>query len=195
MMIRTLGLVTVAVVAIASSPARAATEAYAIDPVHSYVGFKVRHLMVSDVKGSFGTFSGTITVDPANLEASSVEVTIDAASISTKNDRRDSDLKSANFFDVEKFPTITFKSKKVMKQGEQWIAVGDFTMHGVTKEIQLPFTLSGPVAMGENSVIGVSSGTKLNRFDYGIKWDKKLDAGGMVVGETVTIELEIEARK
>ncbi len=176
-------------------PVAHAQNAYTIDPVHSSIGFKVKHMMVSDVKGEFAGYTGAITLDPQNLEASSVEVTIDATTISTRNEKRDGHLKSADFVDVEKFPTITFKSKKITKKGEQWVAVGDLTMHGVTKEIELPFTLSGPVSAGPASIIGVSAATELNRQDFGVSWNKTLDSGGVVVSDKVRIEIEVEAKK
>jgi polyisoprenoid-binding protein YceI len=192
---RKIALAATAAVVLASPAARAQTEAYTIDPVHSSVSFKIRHMMVTDVKGTFDKISGTIHLDAKNVAASSVEVSIETASVNTRNERRDGDLRSANFFEAEKHPTITFKSKKITKQGEQWVAIGDLTMRGVTKEIQLPFTLSGPVAAGESSLIGVSAETKINRQDFGVSWNKTLDAGGLVVGDTVVIELEVEARK
>ena len=184
-----------ALAALAVAPAAYAQDVYTIDPVHSSVEFKVKHMMVSDVKGEFKTFSGTITLDPANIEKSSVEVTIESASVSTNNEKRDGHLKSADFFDVEKFPTLTFKSKKVAKKGDGYVATGDLTIRGVTKEIELPFTLSGPVSAGPASIIGVSAATQLNRQDFGVSWNKTLDAGGVVVSDNVRIELEVEAKK
>ena len=184
-----------ALAATAVAPVAYAEDVYTIDPVHSSVEYKVKHMMVSDVKGSFETFSGTITFDPANIEKSSVEVTIESASVSTNNERRDGHLKSPDFFDVEKFPTITFKSKKITKKGDGFVALGDLTMHGVTKEIELPFTLTGPVNAGPASIIGVSAATEINRQDFGVSWNKTLDAGGVVVSDKVRIELEVEAKK
>lgn len=185
-----LALATLAIV-----PAAHAQDVYTIDPVHSSVGFKVKHMMVSDVRGSFASFSGAVNLDPKSIEASSVEVTIETASISTHNEKRDGHLKSPDFFDAEKFPTITFKSKKITKKGDGWVAVGDLTMRGVTKEIELPFTLSGPVSAGPASIIGVSAAMELNRQDFGISWNKTLDAGGVVVSDKVKIEIELEAKK
>lgn len=185
-----LALATLALV-----PAAHAQDAYTIDAVHSSVGFKVKHMMVSDVKGSFAAFSGAINLDPKSIDASSVEVTIETASVSTHNEKRDGHLKSPDFFDAEKFPTITFKSKKITKKGDAWVAVGDLTMRGVTKEIELPFTLSGPVSASNASIIGVSAAMELNRQDFGVSWNKTLDAGGVVVGDKVKIEIELEAKK
>jgi len=197
---RNMNVMKMAVVAgaaavLAAPTAHAQAEAYTIDPVHSTIEFKIRHLMVSDVKGTFDRFTGVIQLDAGNIEASSVEVTIETASINTRNERRDGDLRSANFFEAEKYPTITFKSKKVAKHGDAWVAVGDLTMHGVTREIELPFTLTGPVAMGENSLIGVSSSAELNRKDFGINWNQTLDSGGVAASDVVRFELDIRARK
>jgi polyisoprenoid-binding protein YceI len=182
-------------VGLVAAPIARAQDVYTIDPVHSEVGFKVTHMMVANVKGSFEAFSGAIKLDPNSPENSSVEVTIETPSITTGNEKRDGHLQSADFFDVEKFPTMTFKSKKVSKQGDQWIAVGDLTIRGVTKEIQLPFTLSGPVNAGNASVLGVSASTEINRTDFGVSWNKTLDAGGVVVGDKVKVEIEVEAKK
>ena len=184
-----------ALAVLASASVAHAQDSYTIDPVHTSIAFKVKHMMVSDVKGQFERFTGTIVLDPKNIEASSVDVTIETPSVSTNNEKRDGHLKSPDFFDVEKYPTITFKSKKVMKKGEQWVAVGDFTMRGVTKEIELPFTVTGPVTAGTASIIGVSAATEINRQDYGVSWNKSLDAGGVVVSDKVRIELEVEAKK
>jgi polyisoprenoid-binding protein YceI len=172
-----------------------AQDVYTADPVHTSIAFHVKHLMVSDVRGEFKTYTATITLDPKNVENSSVEVTIDAPSISTNNEKRDGHLKSPDFFDVEKYPTITFKSKKIVKKGDGWVAVGDLTMRGVTKEIELPFTLTGPVNLGPASVIGVSAATEINRQDFGVSWNKSLDNGGVVVSDKVRIEIEVEAKK
>ncbi|MCI0452520.1 MAG: YceI family protein [Candidatus Latescibacteria bacterium] len=184
-----------ALAAAACAPAAHAQDAYTIDPVHSSIGFKVKHMMVSDVKGAFDSSSGTINFDPKNIENSSVEVTIDATSISTRNEKRDGHLKSPDFFDVEKHPTITFKSKKIAKKGDGYVATGDLTIRGVTKEVELPFTLNGPVSAGNASIIGISAATEINRQDFGVSWNKTLDAGGVVVSDKVRIELEVEAKK
>lgn len=184
-----------ALAVLASTTAAHAQDSYTIDPVHTSIAFKVKHMMVSDVRGEFERFTGTIVLDPKNIEASSVDVTIETPSISTNNEKRDGHLKSPDFFDAEKYPTITFKSKKVMKKGEQYVAIGDLTMRGVTKEIELPFTLNGPVSAGTASIIGISAAAEINRQDYGVSWNKSLDAGGVVVSDKVRIELEVEAKK
>ncbi len=172
-----------------------AQDVYTADPAHTSIGFQVKHLMVSNVSGGFKTYTASISLDPKNIENSTVDVTIDATSISTNNEKRDGHLKSPDFFDVEKYPTITFKSKKIVKKGDGWVAVGDLTMRGVTKEIELPFTLTGPVNLGPASVIGVSAATEINRQDFGVSWNKSLDNGGVVVSDKVRIEIEVEAKK
>ncbi|HEU4363865.1 MAG TPA: YceI family protein [Candidatus Krumholzibacteria bacterium] len=185
-----------ALAALIAVPAAHAEDVYTLDPAHTSVGFKVRHMMVTNVKGSFGTVSGTVKFDPEKVENSSVEVTIDAASIDTNHEKRDAHLKSADFLDVATHPSITFKSKKVAKKGDQWIATGDLTIRGVTREVDLPFTLSGPAAdPWGNQVIGVDGALKINRTDFGASWNKALETGGMLVDETVHIEIGAEATK
>ena len=161
---------------------------YKIDPVHSTLGFSVRHLGISTVPGKFTDFAGVISYDEKDPAKSSVKVTIKTASIDTGNGTRDKDLRSDNFFDAAKYPEITFQSTEVKKSGDDWIAVGSFTMKGVSKTIELPFTLSGPVKDPWGSQrIGVESSTKLKRSEYGITADKGL------VGEDIKISLTVEA--
>ena len=171
-----------------------AADTYKIDPVHSSVGFSVRHMVISNVKGKFQEFGGTILLENNKLiEATG---TIQTKSVDTGVAQRDQDLRSANFFDVEKLPTITFKSKRVEKKGEEFVLVGDFTMHGVTKELSLPVKLSGPVKdPWGNSRIGLETRTKLSRKEYGMTYNKALEAGGLVVGDEVEIEINAEAVK
>jgi polyisoprenoid-binding protein YceI len=184
-----------ALVALAAAPV-SAQDIYQLDPAHTSVTFKVRHMMVTNVKGSFGNVSGTIALDPKTIENSSVEVTIEAASIDTNNEKRDTHLKSADFLDVATYPALTFKSRKVSKKGDQWIATGDLTIRGVTKEVELPFTLSGPATnpWGQQ-VIGIDTAFSINRTDFGASWNKALEAGGVLVDETVNIEIGAEAQK
>jgi polyisoprenoid-binding protein YceI len=186
----------VALAALVGAPAAQAQHTYSLDPAHTSVAFKVRHMMVTNVKGSFGKVAGTITLDPKKIENSSVEVTIVAASIDTNNEKRDDHLKSADFLDVETYPELTFKSTKIVKKGEQWVAVGDLTIRGVTKEVEMPFTLSGPATnpWGQQ-VIGVDAAFKINRTDFGANWNKTLEAGGVLVDETVYIEIGAEGQK
>jgi polyisoprenoid-binding protein YceI len=169
-----------------------------LDPVHSSIAFSIRHMMISSVRGQFRTFSGTATGDPSKPADATIEATIDAASIDTGNEKRDTDLKSPNFFDVEKFPKITFKSKKIESAGPGKAKVtGDLTMHGVTKEVVLD--VEGPTApikdpMG-NTKAGAHATTKINRKDFGITWNKAMDGGGIMVGDDVDVTIDVEAAK
>jgi len=171
-----------------------AADEYKIDPVHSSVRFTVKHMMVSTVPGRFGDFTGTIVYDDKDLSKSSVNVTIKSASISTDNSQRDTHLKSADFLDVEKFPEITFLSKSVAKKGDGFVAHGTLTIRGVAKDVDLPFTLSGPVNAGRGKMVGADASLTINRMDYGVSWSKALDGGGVVVSNDVKIELNVEAR-
>lgn len=177
-----------------ASTAAAATTTYNIDNTHSSVGFKIRHL-VSKSAGRFSTFSGTIVADRADLTRSSIELTIDANSIDTDNENRNGHLKSADFFDVEKFPSIVFKSTKIEKtDGDAYAVTGDFTMHGVTKSISVPVKVLG-VTEGPGSMAGFEANFTINRKDYGIEWNKALDAGGFVLGDEVEVSITIESRE
>jgi polyisoprenoid-binding protein YceI len=169
-----------------------AADTYKIDPVHSNINFTVKHMMVSNVTGQFDKYDGVVMYDPKDLANSKVDVTIQADSINTRNDKRDGHLKSPDFFDTAKFPTITFVSKKITPTE----IVGDLTMKGVTKEVTIPATVTGPVkgAMG-GDVIGVNGTFTLNRQDYGISYNKTLDQGGLALSNDVTITIGIEADK
>jgi len=183
-----------------TASAQAAVETYALDPSHTVVGFSIRHFF-SQVPGSFKEFSGTMKLDTANLDASSVDATIQATSIYTNNDRRDNHLRSSDFFEVDKYPTITFKSTKVTKAGDNKLQVaGDLTMKGVTKPVVLDveFLGAGSVtvegrAAGQRA--GFSATTKINRKDFNILWNKNLDQGGTMLGDDVTINIGVEAIK
>ncbi len=173
-----------------------AEDTYKIDPVHSSITFKVRHFF-SYVSGSFKKFEGTINVDPDHPEKSSVTATIDATSIDTRNDKRDEDLRSADFFDVAKFPTITFKSKSVKQTGaDSGDILGDLTMHGVTKEITLHVKFLGKgKGMGNKPISGWQvTPEPIKRSEYGLTWSKMVE-GTAAVGEEVTISIDIEAGK
>jgi len=169
---------------------------YKIDAVHSEVGFKVRHL-VSRTSGRFTKFNGTIQVDEKSIENSNVLVTIEVASISTDNANRDAHLRSADFFDAEKFPTITFKSTSVKEVSKGQLQItGDFTMRGVTKRITLPITsLGGMASPFKDYRAGFEGSLKINRQDFGVKWNKTLDTGGAMLSDDVDISLAIEAVK
>ncbi len=173
-----------------------AADSYSIDEAHSSFGFTVKHLMVSTVRGEFTDYSGTIQFDPQNLADSKIDVTIQAASIDTRVANRDSHLRSVDFFEVEKFPTITFQSTKISEAGGKYEMVGDLTIHGVTKTVTIPASISGPVTspMGDQ-VIGLSAEFILNRQDYGVKWNKAMDNGGVVVDDMVNVIVNIEAHK
>jgi len=176
-------------------PARA-DDTYKIDPVHSAISFKVRHFF-SYVNGSFTKFEGAINVDSDHPEKSSVTATIDAASVDTKNDKRDADLRSDDFFDVAKFPTITFKSKSVKQTGaDSGDILGGLTMHGVTKEITLHVKFLGKgKGMGGKAISGWQVTTDpIKRSDYGLTWSKAVE-GTAVVGGEVTISIDVEADK
>jgi len=173
-----------------------ADDTYKLDPVHSSINFKVRHFF-SFVNGGFKKFEGTIKVDPDHPEKSSVTATIDAASITTQNDKRDEDLRGADFFDVAKYPTITFKSKSVKQTGaDSGDIVGDLTMHGVTKEITLhaKFLGKGTGLQGKPISGWQVTPEPIKRSDYGLTWSKAVE-GTAVVGEEVTVSIDIEADK
>lgn len=166
-----------------------------IDPVHSVAEFKVKHMMISNVKGQFTALSGVLTLDEANVEGSRIEATIDATSINTREPQRDAHLKSADFFDVDKFPTLTFQSTRVKSTGDGELAAGgDLTIHGVTRPVV--FQVEGPTAPAKdpwgNTRIGLSATTKINRKDFGLTWNSALETGGILVGDEVTITLDVQ---
>ena len=169
---------------------------WTVDPTHAEVGFVARHLMVAKVRGRFTEVSGTVEVGET-LAETSVRAVASAASVSTNQADRDGHLRSADFFDVEKFPTMSFKSTKVEKRGEGYVATGQLTIKGVSKEIALPFTVSGPITDPWGSVrYGLEfEKVKINRKDFGLTWNNVMETGGLVVGEEVTIELEVELVK
>lgn len=173
----------------------AAQGTYGIDTAHSSVNFKIRHL-VSKVSGGFNDFDGTIVADFENLDASSVEFTIQASSIDTKNEKRDGHLRSADFFDVEKYPEISFKSSKITKADSDSFAVaGTLTMHGVSKEITLMVDFLGEMEAMGGIRAGYELTTTLNRKDYGVSWNRALDAGGFVLGDEVEVYIALEVIK
>lgn len=170
------------------------TGVWVIDPVHSTIGFAVRHLMVSKVRGRFGTFAAAITV--ASDGTPSVTAEIDVTSVSTGNEQRDSHIKAADFFDVETFPTATFTSTGVRTDGDEYVVDGDFTLKGVTKPVSLKLVFNGVnPGMGHGEVAGFEASVVLNRKDFGIDVDLPLETGGSVVGDKVTVSLDIEAVK
>ncbi|WP_224981344.1 YceI family protein [Geomonas agri] len=191
-------IATIAAVAALALPVLASASTWNIDPDHSYVGFKVRHLMVSNVKGNFEKHKGTVEINDKDITKSKVSVTIDTASVNTNVAKRDEHLRSADFFDVAKYPTMTFTSKKVAKAGKDKLKVtGDLTLHGVTKEVVL--NVEGPAKESKdpwgNLRSGVTASTKINRKDFGLVYNAMLETGGVAVGEDVDINLEIEMIK
>jgi polyisoprenoid-binding protein YceI len=174
---------------------RATTTTWNLDPVHSVAEFKVKHMMISNVKGQFTGISGVLTFDETKLENSRVEATIDASSINTREAQRDAHLKSADFFDVENYPALSFRSRTVKRTGDDELAVtGDLTIHGVTREVV--FKVEGPTAAGKdpwgNTRVGLSAVTKINRKDFGLTWNAALETGGILVGDEVTITLDVQ---
>jgi polyisoprenoid-binding protein YceI len=166
-----------------------------LDPVHSVAEFKVKHMMISNVKGQFTGISGALAFDESDISKSRVEVTIDAGTVNTREEQRDAHLKSADFFDVENFPTLTFRSTHVQQTGDDELAVtGDLAIHGVTREVV--FKVEGPTAPAKdpwgNTRVGLSATTKINRKDFGLTWNAALETGGILVGEDVTITLEAQ---
>lgn len=170
-----------------------ASDKYMLDKAHTKIGFTVRHMMLSNVDGEFTDYDGEILFDEADPTKSKVNVTINVASINTGNEKRDKHLKSPDFFNAKEFPTITFKSKEVKKTADGFVAIGDLTIHGVTKEVSFPFTLAGPLNVMGHKRFGASAELTINRQDFGVKWNKNLDNGGLVVSDDVKIRLEVEA--
>jgi len=188
-----LRLATLLVVAIVAALPAAAQE-YRIDPSHSSANFIVRHMLVSNVNGRFAKMSGNLYYDEKAPEKSWVKAVIDASSVNTDNADRDKHLRSADFFEVEKHPQITFESKRVEKRGDDFAAFGTLTMKGVAREIELPFEFLGKVKDPRGRIrAGFEATTVLNRKDYGINWSRMMDTGGAVVSDNVKISLQIEA--
>lgn len=173
-----------------------ATGAWAIDPSHSEVGFAVRHLGISKTRGRFGTFSGTLVVDAEHPANSSVEVTIDASSIDTKDAGRDEHLRSDDFFGVEAHPAITFRSTAVRGEGTRWEVEGDLTIKGTTQPVVLETELVGLERdPWGNERVGFAATTEINREAFGLTWNAALETGGVLVGKNVKINIEVEAVK
>ena len=189
----TVRLLTLAASLVFAGSALAATETLNIDANHSRVGFSIRHFF-TPVKGEFKTVSGTIALDQANLNASSVNVDIDAASINTNNDKRDNHLRSSDFFDVEKNPKITFVSKSIAVKDGKGTMTGDLTMHGITKPVTLDVEVGGIGKQGPGTIAGFTASGKLDRKDFGILWNRTLDQGGTMLGDDVTLEISVEAK-
>jgi polyisoprenoid-binding protein YceI len=180
------------------APVFAHAATWEIDPAHSSVSFSVRHMMISTVRGQFRSFSAKATGDPTAPASATIEATIDAKTIDTGNEKRDGHLKSPDFFDVEKFPTVTFKSKKIESAAAGKAKVtGDLTMHGVTKQVVLDVeypaaTIKDPMG---NTKAGAHATTRIDRKDFGIVWNKAMDGGGIMVGDDVDVTIDVEAVK
>ncbi len=186
-----IGLTAAAVLALSHATA---ADNYKIDPAHSSVGFSVRHMGVSNVKGHFDEFAGSLVLDNGSIQEANA--TIQVKSVNTGIEKRDNHLRTADFFEAAKYPEITFKAKKVEMSGDQTILIGDFTMRGVTKELRLPVTLSGPVKDPQgNTRIGLEAKATVNRKDYGMKFNAVMETGGLMVGDEVTLEINAEAVK
>lgn len=171
------------------------TTTWKIDPAHSSAEFKVKHLMISNVKGKFSGLDGVLTLDSAGHTLSAVEASIPVATVSTGDDQRDAHLKSADFFDAEKFPAFNFKSTAVRKVAEGELSVtGDLTIHGVTRPVT--FAVEGPSEPAKdpwgNVRVGLSATAKISRKDFGLTWNAALETGGVMVGDEVTITLDVE---
>lgn len=169
---------------------------YTIDSVHSQVHFTVPHLMMFKVRGNFDNFNGSVEVDTANQTLTKTSATVDAASIDTDNEKRDKHLRSADFFDVAKYPEMTFVSKKISGSGDAITVTGDLTIRGVTREVVLTGAYLGQTKDPQgNSRTGFEASGKIDRRDFGLTWNKALEAGGVVVGDEVEIGLEVAAVK
>jgi polyisoprenoid-binding protein YceI len=171
------------------------TTTWNLDPVHSVAEFKVRHMMISNVKGQFTGISGVLHFDEADIANSRVEATIAASSINTRDPQRDAHLKSADFFDVEKFPALSFVSTRVQPAGDGELKVeGDLTIHGVTRKVT--FQVEGPTPAAKdpwgNTRLGLSATAKINRKDFGLTWNAALETGGILVGDEVTLTLDVQ---
>jgi polyisoprenoid-binding protein YceI len=167
---------------------------YRIDVAHSIIGFSIQHNEINLVTGRFKDFAGTIHYDDKDVTRSSVEFSAKVESIDTGVEARNKHLRTADFFEVEKYPELTFKSTRVERKGKGYVLNGDLTIKGVTKQVALPFTIAGAIKDGRgNTRIGIAAQTKINRFDYGITWGHALPGGGFDVAHDVTIDLHLEA--
>jgi polyisoprenoid-binding protein YceI len=169
--------------------------AWEIDPAHSEAQFAVKHMMFTTVRGNFNVLSGHLHIDEQHPENSWIDAQVDASSVDTRSDYRDGHLRSADFFDVEKYPTINFKSNKVEHlKGDEYNVLGDLTMHGVTKPVQFKAEYAGKGKSPYGKVVaGLSAKTKINRKDFGLNWNQALESGGVLVSEDVTIEIDLQA--
>lgn len=172
-------------------------EEYKIDSSHSKAAFTVKHLMVSNVRGEFSKVTGTIVYDEKNPTAIRIDATIDATTVNTSEPKRDEHLRSADFFDVAKYPTMTFKSKSARKTANGLAVTGDFTLHGVTRQIVLNVDNSGPEVKDPWGLLrrGATATVTINRADYGLTWNKAVETGGVVVSDEVKITIDVEGTR
>ncbi|HEY2523574.1 MAG TPA: YceI family protein [Candidatus Binataceae bacterium] len=188
----------IALALVSAAPLAAAADTWQIDPGHTTVGFTVQHMTISSVRGQFDKVAGTITANGNDPASAVIEATIDTASIDTRSSDRDADLKSPNFLDVAKYPTMTFRSKKIEPAGPgKYNVVGDLTLHGVTREVTLAVDAAGAPIKDPwgNTRAGASATTTISRKDFGLTWNKMIEAGGAVVGDKVSVEIDVEAVK
>jgi len=177
-----------------SLPAAAST--WEGDPAHTTSTFSVRHMMVTNVRGEFGKTTATVHQDDQDITKSTVEVTVDTTTIDTRQEKRDAHLKSPDFFDVAKYPTMTFKSTKITKgEGSKLKVEGNLTLHGVTKPVVFDVDVTPEVTNRGQTHKGVTASTKINRKDYGLNWNQTLEAGGVLVGDEVSIQVDMELKK
>jgi polyisoprenoid-binding protein YceI len=173
-----------------------AADEYHLDASHTSIEFSVKHMVISNVKGSFPDVSGVIVYDENDVTKSSVDVVIKVASVNTNNEKRDDHLRSADFFDAANYPDITFKSKKIEKADEGFVMTGILTIRGVSKEVSMNVDMTDTLTDPWGNVrFGAETRLKINRQDYDVKWSKSLDNGGLVVGNDVKIEISLEAVK
>ncbi len=164
-----------------------------LDKSHSEVGFRVKHMVIATVNGSFNEFEGTVNFDPDNLNDSKIEGTVKVASVDTKNEKRDEHVRGDDFFDAEKYPDITFVSSEIKKDGDGFVAIGDLTIRDVTKKVEIPFTLAGPITDPWGGTrVAIDAGTTINRQDFNVKWNTAMDNGGVVVSDNVVLSLHAE---
>jgi polyisoprenoid-binding protein YceI len=187
---------TTVLVWISVAGARAETARYDVDPDHSTIGFSVDHMVVSKTRGQFTEYIGFIEMDPDAKTVKAIEATIKTPSLTTNHQKRDTHLKGPDFFDVEQYPTMIYKMKSYRKTGDGYTAIGDFTLHSVTKEITLVGNFNGVNKdPWGNTRAGFTAEGKINRKDFGINWNKALDNGGVIVGNEVLIKLDVECIK
>jgi polyisoprenoid-binding protein YceI len=195
-LMKRLQVMVVALVTLSGVSVTFAADTYEVDTTHTNVGFTVRHLVINKVRGKFNEFSGTILYDEKDITKSSLKGTIQVGSIDTDHPKRDKHLRSPDFFDAENHKEITFASTRVEKEDGSYVLVGNLTMRGTSKEIRVPFEITGKIIdPWERTVIGFEATLRINRQDFGISYSKTMDNGGLVVGNTVNIELVGEAIK